>query len=151
MDEDTVQRVSQHIATARDGRVPQRFDAALERARTEVESLAAAAVKLECELPDRVADAVQDGLRREVSLIARNPAEIRGLLNNAIHRLERIEEDVLAERSARIEDLALLVDLVATGWRSVDARLEQLEPVTVPASVRPLAAEPVAADARNVA
>ena len=65
---------------------------------------------------------------------ARNLAEIRGLLNNAIRRLERLEQEVLAERHARIDDLALLVDLVSTGWRSVDARLEQLErPLTRPA------------------
>jgi hypothetical protein len=59
--------------------------------------------------------------------VARHIAEIRGLLNQAIRRLERIEGDLLAERHARVDDLALLVDLVSSGWRGVDARLAQLE------------------------
>ena len=41
-------------------------------------------------------------------------------MNQVIRRLERIEGDVLAERHARVDDLALLVDLIAAGWKSVD-------------------------------
>jgi hypothetical protein len=44
-----------------------------------------------------------------------------------IRRLERLEGDVLAERHARIDDLALLVDLVSSGWHGVSARLDRLE------------------------
>jgi hypothetical protein len=66
-------------------------------------------------------------MRREVVPVARNLAEIRGLLNQVIHRLERLEQEVLAERHARIDDLALLVDLVSSGWKAVDRRLERLE------------------------
>ncbi|HZO48740.1 MAG TPA: hypothetical protein VFB26_01215 [Gaiellaceae bacterium] len=128
MDEATLERVQQHLEAARAGREPARFEAALERARTEVASLAAAAASLESSLPETVRSAVADGLRTEVAAVARNLAEIRGLLNNAVRRLERLENELLAERSARIEDLALLVDLVSAGWRSVDARLGLLEP-----------------------
>jgi hypothetical protein len=70
---------------------------------------------------------VRDGLRVEVLPVARHIAEIRGLLNQAIRRLERLEGDLLAERHARVDDLALLVDLVTSGWRGVDARLQRLE------------------------
>ena len=59
--------------------------------------------------------------------VARHIAEIRGLLNQAIRRLERLEGELLAERHARVDDLALLVDLVSSGWKGVDARLERLE------------------------
>ena len=59
--------------------------------------------------------------------VARNLAEIRGLMNQAIRRLERLEGDLLAERHARIDDLALLVDLVSSGWKGVDDRLERIE------------------------
>ena len=59
--------------------------------------------------------------------VARHIAEIRGLLNQAIRRLERLEGALLAERHARVDDLALLVDLVSSGWKGVDARLERLE------------------------
>ena len=44
---------------------------------------------------------------------AGNLAEVRGLMNQLIRRLERVEGDLLAERHARVDDLALLVDLVS--------------------------------------
>ena len=142
MDEDVLERAKRHIEEAREGRTASRFDAALERARAEIESLTAAAAEFESGLPERVTEAVQEGLRREVAVVGRNLAEIRGLLNTALRRLERLEQELLAERRARIDDLALLVDLVSAGWRSVDARLDQLERPAAPgAHVLPLAAD----------
>ena len=99
----------------------------LERAREQVEALAAAAADLEAALPSRVGDAVQDGLREQVLPVARHLAEVRGLMNQVIRRLERVEGDLLAERHARVDDLALLVELVSSGWRGVDDRLARLE------------------------
>jgi hypothetical protein len=78
---------------------------------------------------------VHDGLRAEVLPVARHIAEIRGLLNQAIRRLERLEGDFLAERHARIDDLALLVELVSSGWQGVDERLAKVERATVGAPV----------------
>jgi hypothetical protein len=106
---------------------PAAVDAALERAREQIEALANAAAELESSLPARVGGAVQDGLREQVLPVARNLAEIRGLMNQVIRRLERVEGDILAERHARVDDLALLVDLVTSGWRSVEQRLTRLE------------------------
>jgi hypothetical protein len=57
----------------------------------------------------------------------RHLAEVRGLMNGVIGRLGRLEGDLLAERHARVDDLALLVDLVASGWESVNARLARIE------------------------
>ena len=54
-------------------------------------------------------------------------AEVRGLSNQTIRRLERLQLDLDAERRARIEDLALLVDLIASGWHGVERRLDRLE------------------------
>jgi hypothetical protein len=45
----------------------------------------------------------------------------------AIRQLERIEESIGAERSARVDDLAVLVELISAGWRSVDERLARIE------------------------
>ncbi len=59
--------------------------------------------------------------------VARNLAEVRGLLNQMIRRLERLEGDLLAERHARVDDLALLVDLITSGWKGVDERLARIE------------------------
>ena len=42
---------------------------------------------------------------------------------------------MLAERHARIDDLALLVDLVSSGWKGVSDRLERVERATVGATV----------------
>jgi hypothetical protein len=54
---------------------------------------------------------------------------VRGLSGQTIRRLERIQGDIAAERKARVEDLALLVELIASGWRGVERRLDRLERV----------------------
>ena len=128
MDEQALERAKQRIAEARAGRNEEgRFEVALRRSREEVEALGAAALALETSMPERIGEAVQDGMRREVLPVARNLGEIKGLLNNAIGRLERLEQELIAERNARLDDLTLLVDLVSTGWQGVDRRLERIE------------------------
>ncbi len=118
MDAFALERAKQRIADAAAGRPqPADIEAALERSRAQIEELAAAAAELEASIPAQVGVAVRDGLRTEVLPVARHIAEIRGLLNQAIRRLERLEGDLLAERHARVDDLALLVDLVSSGWK----------------------------------
>jgi len=124
VDQDAIARAQQRIEQAAAGRAdPAALDAALERARAAVETLAETSAQLEAGLPH----AIQDGLRQHFRPSARHLAEVRGLMNQVIRRLERIEGDLLAERNARVDDLALLVDLVASGWRGVDQRLTRLE------------------------
>jgi hypothetical protein len=136
VDDTTLERAKARIAEAASGRVaPAELEAALERTRIQVETLAVAAAELEGTLPEKVTAAVHDGLRAEVLPVGRNLAEIRGLLNQVIRRLERLEGDVLAERHARIDDLALLIDLVASGWKGVSDRLDRVERATVGARV----------------
>ena len=128
MDEQVLERARQRVAEARtDGIAGARLDAALERARGEVMRLAQVADELESSLPKQVGIAVRDGIAREVVPVSRSLAEIRGGVNQALRRLERLEEELLAERNARIDDLAILVDLVSAGWAGVDRRLMQLE------------------------
>ncbi len=128
MDADAIKRAQERIDQAAGGRVePAAVDAALERAREQVGALAATAAELEASLPGRVGDAVQDGIREQVLPVARHLAEVRGLMNQLVRRLERVEGDLLAERHARVDDLALLVDLIASGWRGVDRRLARIE------------------------
>jgi hypothetical protein len=128
MDALALERAKQRIADATAGRPDAAaLEAALERSRAQIEALAATAADLEASVPAHVGVAVRDGLRTEVLPVARHIAEIRGLLNQAIRRLERLEGQLLAERHARVDDLALLVELVSSGWRGVDARLERLE------------------------
>lgn len=114
-------------AAAKDRTEQAQIDAALERARRQLEDLAQLTAQLEASLPAKVGEAVQEGLRAEALPVARQLAEVRGLAAQTIRRLERIEGDTLAERHARVDDLALLVDLVTSGWQSVDERLARLE------------------------
>jgi hypothetical protein len=146
MDEQALERATQRIAEARAGRADAaRIDAALDRSRAQLEALAAAASELEESLPGRVGEAVREGLRTEVVPVARSLAEIRGLLNQANRRLERLEQDVVAERHARVDDLALLVDLISSGWRGVDERLRRLEQAAPGGKVVPLSSDAAAA------
>jgi len=128
MDESALARARERIAAVTEGRPhPSDIDSALERSREQVETLAATAAELGAAIPAQVGLAVRDGIREEVLPVARHIAEIRGLFVQSIRRLERIESELLAERKARVDDLALLVELVASSWRSVDARLDRLE------------------------
>jgi hypothetical protein len=61
--------------------------------------------------------------------VARHLAEVRGLSGQTIRRLERLQTDLVSERKARVEDLALLVDLITSGWRGVEKRLDRMERV----------------------
>ena len=117
----------ERIASASESR-PTEADvqAALQRARDQVEALAQVAIELEATLPQRVGDAVREGVREQAQPLGRQTAEIRGLLNRMIRQVERLETDLLAERNARVDDLAILVDLISSGWRGVDEKLGQL-------------------------
>jgi hypothetical protein len=128
MDEGAIERARKRLAGAAEGRAdPAAVEAALERARAGIEALAETTAKIESTLPSRVEEAVQEGLREQVLPVGRHLAEVRGLMAQAIRRLERLEGDLLAERHGRIDDLALLVDLIGSGWRGVDERLARIE------------------------
>ena len=122
MDDSVVERAQERVEQRSDGVA---LDSLLTRAREQVDSLAAAAAALEETLPARVGEAV----RNEAQPVGRNLAEIRGLMNQVLRRLERLEADQLGERNARVDDLALLVDLVSSGWKGVDTRLARMESV----------------------
>jgi hypothetical protein len=78
-------------------------------------------------IDEQVAAAVRDGVRAEAAPVGRHLAEVRGLSVRAIRQLERIEAGLGAERSARVDDLTVLVDLISAGWRTVDERLARIE------------------------
>lgn len=128
MDPDAVERARRRLSEARRGGAePGEVEALLERARTGLESLAETSAGLEASIPVRLGEAIQDGLRAEVLPVGRHIAEVRGLSGQTIRRLERLQADLDTERRARVEDLALLVDLVASGWKGVERRLDRLE------------------------
>jgi len=121
VDEGALERARARITEALQGRVgAAESEAALERARAGVEALAEAAAA--------IPEAVREGVRAEAAPVARQLAEVRGLAAQTIRRLERLEADMLAERNARIDDLALLIELIASGWKAVDEKLDALAP-----------------------
>jgi vacuolar-type H+-ATPase subunit E/Vma4 len=128
MDQEAVRRAHERLQAAREGRLEQAdVNATLERASAQLEALAQAAAQLEATVPTQVQTAVENGLREQVRPVGKNLAELRGLTNQLLRRLEAIEGGALAERHARVDDLALLVDLITSGWHGVDERLARIE------------------------
>jgi serine phosphatase RsbU (regulator of sigma subunit) len=128
MDEVLLEQANKRVAQAAAGRLETAaLEATLERSRKQIEDLALTAAELEASIPDQVGVAIREGFRTEVLPVGRQIAEMRGLLNQAIRRLERLEGELLVERHARVEDLELLVALVIESWRSLDARLDRSE------------------------
>ena len=92
-----------------------------------LERFSAAAAELEATLPQGVSSVVYEALRVEVRPVAQHVAEMGSLFEHMLGRLERVGSDVEGERRDRLEDVALLAELITTGWRGVDRRLARLE------------------------
>jgi hypothetical protein len=114
---EAIERAKEQLAARR--AEPADVEATLIRAREAVEALAQATAEMQVALPQ----SLQEHFRPS----ARHLAEVRGLMNQVIRRLERVEGDLLAERHARVDDLELLVDLIAAQWESTNERLEKLD------------------------
>lgn len=128
MDDQAMERARERLAEAASGR-PREADvgAALERTRTQLVQLSAVAAGIEASLPAQVAAAVRDGVRQEAAPVGRQLAEVRGMAIQMLRRLEQLEADLTAERYARVDDLGVLVDLIGSGWKTVDDRLARIE------------------------
>jgi hypothetical protein len=124
MDESAIERAKRRIEERADAAA---LDALLARTREQLERLVRETEEAATSMPNRVEAALQEGLREQVEPVGRNLAEIRGLMNQVIRRLERVEGDLLSERHARVDDLGLLVDLITSSWKSVERRLTTLE------------------------
>jgi hypothetical protein len=94
-----------------------------------VERFRAATAELEATLPEGVGTVVYEALRVEVRPVAQHIAELGALFERMLQRLEHVSGEVESERRERTEDVALLTELVTTGWRSVDRRLARLEQI----------------------
>jgi hypothetical protein len=103
------------------------IDAALDRARAGMEDLAVLASELQASLPEQVGRAVREGVQAEAAPVGRQLAEVRGLSSLTIRRLEGLAGQLEAERHARLDDLAVLIELIASGWQGVERRLERIE------------------------
>ena len=78
--------------------------------------------------PPGVGSVVYEALRVEVRPVA-HVAELGALFERMLARLEDVSAGVEDERRDRLDDVALLTELVTNGWRSVDRRLARLEQI----------------------
>jgi hypothetical protein len=80
-------------------------------------------------LSQGVGSVVYEALRVEVRPVAQHVAELGALFERMLARLEDVSVGVDDERRDRVEDVALLTELITSGWRSVDRRLARLEQI----------------------
>ena len=128
MNREALERARTRLADAR-AEPPSRADLedALERAGSALDQLARTAAELEAVVPERLGSAIEQGMHAEVLPVARQIAEVRGLTGQLVRRLDGLQAEIAAERRERLEDLALLVELISSGWRGVERRLDRSE------------------------
>ena len=128
MDREALERARTRLADAR-AEPPSRVDLedALERAGSALDQRARTAAELEAVVPERLGSAIEQGMHAEVLPVARQLAEVRGLTGQLVRRLDGLQAEIAAERRERLEDLALLVELISSGWRGVERRLDRSE------------------------
>lgn len=128
MGKEAIGRAHAHVSELRTGAVGStELNGTLDRTRDELAALAQIAAELRSAVPDQVRTGIEEALRDEVVPVARSLAEVRGLSSQQIARLERVQQTIDDERRARIEDLDVLVDLLASSWEALDARLARVE------------------------
>ena len=85
------------------------------------------AADLEARLPRDVGSILYEALRVQVQPVSRHIAELDALYQLISGRLEEMRLQIEQERRERLEDVALLSELVSAGWRSADRRLARME------------------------
>jgi hypothetical protein len=80
------------------------------------------AADLEARLPRNVGSILYEALRVQVQPVSRHIAEL-----DALYQLINGRLQIERERHERLEDVALLSELVSAGWRSADRRLARME------------------------
>jgi hypothetical protein len=85
--------------------------------------------ELEAALPEELGSAVHEAFRLELRPVAQHVAELGALYERMLLRVEEVWTSVEDERRDRLQDVALLTELVTSGWRSVDRRLARLEEI----------------------
>lgn len=94
-----------------------------------LERFQATAAELEAALPMEVGSVVYEALRVEVRPVAQHVAELSALFEQLLARLDEVNVSVGDERRDRLQDVALITELITSGWRSVDRRLARLEQI----------------------
>lgn len=114
---------SDHVAVERRG-VPTTAEATREIL---LELLSQTTSELETRVPEGVSSVVYEALRIEVGPMAQHIAQMSSALDMLARSLEGRDRDDFDRRSKQLEDVALLVELITIGWRTVDRRLGRIE------------------------
>ena len=77
--------------------------------------------------PEALGSLVYEALRVEVGPVAQNVQQMQTLVDGLVKGLADIASGVGKGREERLDDLALLTELIVTGWRTVDRRLARIE------------------------
>jgi hypothetical protein len=91
-----------------------------------LESLERAAASLETSVPG-LQRVVYEALRVEVHPVAEYIGTVGAIVGELQQSLRELRLDVGRERQDRLRDVEVLVDLLVTGWRTVDRRLGRIE------------------------
>jgi hypothetical protein len=131
---DTVRRVRVAIAELgepqyppREAAVPEVLPVTPPPADELLERLVDATAELEARIPGQVGSVVYEALRVEVRPVAEHVASMESLFGNVLTGLRELAAQLAAERRNRVDDLALQVELIRTGWTNVDRRLGRIE------------------------
>jgi hypothetical protein len=104
------------------------MEATLDRTRRQlIETFAETAAELEARLPEGVGSVVYEALRVEVRPVTDQLAQMGSIVERLLDRVAHTDVGIELERKERLDDLALITELITTGWRTVDRRLARVE------------------------
>jgi hypothetical protein len=100
----------------------------LDRTRQQLlDTFAETAAELEARLPEGVGSIVYEALRIEVRPVTDQLAQMATIIERLLDRAEHTDRRIELERKERLDDVALITELITTGWRTVDRRLARVE------------------------
>jgi len=104
------------------------LEATIDEARRDLmKTVSRTAAELEARLPEGVGSIVYEAVRVEVRPVTQHMAQMQSLVDRLCETLERVGASVDSERQERLDDLALLTELIVTGWRTMERRVAHVE------------------------
>ena len=104
------------------------LEASIDAARRDLmKTVSRTAAELEARLPEGVGSIVYEAVRVEVRPVTQHMAQMQSLVDRLCETLEHVATSVDSERRERLDDLALLTELIVTGWRTMERRVAHIE------------------------